>query len=213
MGVQATKLCLVVRADAGAADRLAAVLSAVPAASVIVTAAGERTLDAQTARPLVDLIQRSGAAALIMGDARLARTLKADGVHLPVSDKIQAAYTEAREILGRSAIVGADAGRSRDDAMTLGEAGADYIGFGVPAAVKEQDRARARRLDLIAWWAEIFEVPCIAFDVADPDEVEDLTRAGADFIAVTLPAAMSSADARDHVALYAGAVEAGAKTG
>ena len=34
-----------------------------------------------------------------------------------------------------------------------------------PEFVGDMETARARRLDLIAWWAEIFEVPCVAFDV------------------------------------------------
>ncbi len=51
--------------------------------------------------------------------------------------------------------------------MTAGEDGADYVGFGIPAFVKDRETAIERQIELIAWWSEIFEVPCVAFDVAD----------------------------------------------
>lgn len=206
---QTTRLCLVVTADAGAAarERLSAALGVSDIASVTIAASPGRPLDAATARPLVDIAQRAGAAALLADDARLARTLKADGVHLTVCDKPLAAFEEAREILGRGAIVGIDAGRSRHDAMALAEAGADYIGFGVPSAVREQETAREHRLDLIAWWAEIFEPPCVALDVASPEEASALAHAGADFLVVTIPDGAALAEVRDLTAAFARAIE------
>ena len=35
----------------------------------------------------------------------------------------------------------------------------------------------------MAWWAEVFEIPCVGF-AASLDEVEPLAAAGADFIAL-----------------------------
>ena len=151
---------------------------------------------------LVAAIQKLGLATLVSGDASLARIVNADGVHLPPSKTIMASYTEARETLGSRFIVGIDAGRSRHDAMSLGETGADYIGFGIPPHVEDRDTARERSADLIAWWSEIFEVPCIAFDVETPEEAEDLVRAGADYIALRLPAGLATADVPHHLAPF-----------
>ena len=195
VGPSSCSLMLAIEASEDARGQLEAALSAGPIASVCVRLEPGRSDPPDLLRPLVSLAQKAGAAALIVDDARLARTLKADGVHLS-ADEAAGSYQEAREILGRSSIVGADAGRSRDAAMHLGEHGADYVAFGMPEFVGDKQAARGRRLDLVQWWAEIFEVPCVAFDVDDAEEAAALARAGADFIAVCLPPTLGDADAR-----------------
>jgi thiamine-phosphate pyrophosphorylase len=92
----------------------------------------------------------------------------------------------------------------------LGEAGADYVGFGVPEGVKDTDGARARRLELISWWAEVFEIPCVAFDVAAPEDADRLARAGADFIGLRLRAGEAPADVTARIRAVADAIGAGA---
>ena len=90
--------------------------------------------------------------------------------------------------------------------MTLADAGADYIAFGAPAHLKDRDKARARRDEFVAWWAEIFEVPCVAFDVETLEEADALSQAGADFIGIRLSAAATPAATRDFVAAIATAL-------
>ena len=70
--------------------------------------------------------------------------------------------------------------------MELGEAGADYVAFGIPPHVEDRERAGERQIDLISWWSELFEVPCVAFDVTDAEQARHVADAGADFVAVTL---------------------------
>jgi thiamine-phosphate pyrophosphorylase len=199
-------LYAVVEAGPGAAERLGAALAAVQIASVLITPPDDAVLDAASTKPLVEIIQRAGAAALIADNADLAKALRADGVHLGISMNPADTYVEARRILGPRAIVGVDAGISRDDAMTLAEAGAEYVAFGAPLDLSDLDKARGRRADMIAWWAEIFEVPCVAFDVESGQAAEALARAGADFVAVMLPTAESPAAARDLVVEIATAI-------
>ena len=156
------QLYAVIEAGPGAPERLSAALEAADLAAALIVPEAGLELDAGAAKPLVDLAKRAGAAALILADAQLARALGADGVHLGTLKDLQRSYREAREVLGSASVVGADAGISRHAAMLLAEAGADYVGFGAPAHLKDREKARARRGELVLWWAEIFQVPCVA---------------------------------------------------
>ena len=201
---------LVVETGAATAERAAAALAVADIACLLIEPPEGAPLDERSARPLVALAQSNNVAAVIAADARLARTLRADGVHLPPSREPAKAFAAARGILGQDFIIGAHAGKSRDDAMLLGEAGADYVGFGAPGGVKDAEGARARRLELLSWWAEIFEVPCVAFDVAAPEEANRLARAGADFIGLRLEAEEAPADVTARIRAVADAIGAGA---
>jgi thiamine-phosphate pyrophosphorylase len=201
-----SQLYAIVEAGDAAPERLSAALDAAPIASVLIVPATGAALDPGSAQPLVEMAQKANAAVLLAGDAQLARTLRADGVHLNVGKDLVGAHEAARAILGNRGIVGIDAGISRHDAMTLAEAGADYIAFGAPPHLKDRDKARARRDELIGWWGEIFEVPCIAFDVETREEAEALSRAGADFIGIRLAADATPAAIRELVAGIAAAL-------
>jgi thiamine-phosphate pyrophosphorylase len=181
-------LYAVVDAGPAAGERLAAAIAAAPLAAVLIAPAVRQRLSAAETGPLLEQARQAGVAALLLDEVDLARSLGADGVHLAAGDDPQAAYRAARERLRRDSVVGVDAGISRHAAMVLAEAGADYVGFGAPPHLKDRDKARVRREDLVSWWAPIFEVPCVAFDVETGEEAQQLAAVGADFVAVTLPA-------------------------
>jgi thiamine-phosphate pyrophosphorylase len=135
------------------------------------------------------MAQQRKVAALVADDVPAARATGADGVHLSWRPEIEEAYEAARGALGPEAIVGADAGRSRHDAMTLGETGADYVAFGPTAEADGPDEADKTRHELVTWWSEVFVVPVVAFDVGTAGEARNLIASGADFVAVRLPRA------------------------
>ncbi len=177
--------------------------------AVLFAPASGMSLDARIG-PLVELVQKRAIAALVSDDAQLARTLRADGVHIGPSDDPLAAYEEARDILGTRFIVGVDSTASRHDAMSLGEAGAEYLAFGLTGG---DAAAAAVRRDLVAWWSEIFEVPCVALEAGAVADTAELAAAGADFVAVRLPPDLAPADAARWLDSHAAAVTAPAIVG
>jgi thiamine-phosphate pyrophosphorylase len=54
--------------------------------------------------------------------------------------------------------------------------------FGEPAAAGERPAFDAIT-ERVAWWAELFEIPCVGY-AASLDEVAPLVQAGADFVAL-----------------------------
>ena len=187
------RIYLVVEATPAAVEQLTAAAEAGKVACCLIVPTAGAAIEAAAARPVVAAAQQAGVAALIADATDLVQVLRADGVHLTPTRHLLDTYAAARQTLGRDAIVGADVGVSRHVAMSLAEAGADYIAFGAPAHLKDRPRARERRDELVSWWGEIFEVACVALDVEGPAEAERLARAGANFVAVTVPGGSAAA--------------------
>jgi thiamine-phosphate pyrophosphorylase len=125
----------------------------------------------RTAKLLKPWSHAHDTALLLEGDAEAARQAAADGVHIEASPS---AYAEARVLLGKDAIIGADCGNSRHLAMTMGELGADYIAF--------SGLLPARPGSIIGWWSGLFELPGVALDPADEEDARVFLAEGADFI-------------------------------
>ena len=157
--------------------QLAQALASADAACVLLCRDDAPTDESHAGR-LLDLIQGRGVACLIEADARLAERLGTDGLHIAADDE---AYRKARDLLGESASIGAGCGQSRHDAMRLAELGVDYIAFG-PAAASDIGGID-QYAELIAWWSEIFVVPCVAWNVDSPEDAARLAALGADFVA------------------------------
>ncbi len=162
------------------APALAEALASGEVASVLVRLAPNTEGDAKKiiAR-LLEITAPTDTALLVQNDSRLAARAGADGVHVSGAG---AALTEALTSLKPERIVGAGLLRSRDDAMTAGEAGADYVMFGEPRPDGFTPPAD-ETLDRVAWWAEIFEPACVGF-AASLEQVAPLAAARADFVAL-----------------------------
>ena len=186
---------------------LSAALEAAPVASLLIRTDGGAAYDRETVRELTAIAQKQGVAVLL-GDVAHARDVGADGVHVSWSADVVEGFRSVRQAAGRELIVGADAGRTRDDAMQIGEADSDYVAFGIPAHVEDRARAAQRQLDLVAWWSEVFEIPCVALDVADADHARALAGAGADFVGVTITANQSASETTARIRAYGEAVSA-----
>lgn len=177
-----TRLFLVT--PAGADPALAATLEAVcragDVASVLIwTDPNDPKAALALAKAFVPAAQAAGAAALVRGDTQLVGRSGADGFHAEGTEE----DLEAALSLQPDRIVGAAQVRSRHDAMTAGELGADYVFFGNLEPGDSRGNAPDLLLERAGWWQEIFESPCVVYaptaDLAGP-----LAAAGADFIAV-----------------------------
>jgi len=125
---------------------------------------------------LARLVQKHGVACLVADDPQQAVRVNADGVHVDgAGERPQSALRALRP----GHIVGAGGLPTRDAAMAAGEAGADYLMFGGSCRVEPH----AGVVERVAWWAEIFNIPCVAY-AHDLASIGDLVRAGADFIAL-----------------------------
>jgi len=159
-------------------SQLSQALSSVSPACVLIRS-GTGPRDPSIIDSLIDRIQGAGAACLIEESIEASADLGADGVHIPADVTL---YETARRALGDSANIGVDCGLSRHEAMELAESGADYVAFGTSG--QGNHGAEFERLaETVAWWSEIFVVPCVAWNIADKGEAVALTKRGADFIA------------------------------
>jgi thiamine-phosphate pyrophosphorylase len=182
---------------------LAAGLAAGDVAAVLLRLAeGDERTQINRAKALAPLVQDRDAALLLGGHADLVARAGADGAHLSGIAEFSAAIGRLKP----ERIVGAGGLETRHDAMTAADAGADYVMFGEPDDAGQRPSFEAIE-ERVAWWAEVFECPCVGF-AATIEEVAPLVKAGADFVALgdwlwcdpqTIAAAV--ADAARHLRL------------
>lgn len=179
----ATRLYLVTPTTAGPdfADTLAAALDAGDVAALQLRLKDatddhwRRTIDAL--RPVA---QSRGVAFLLNDRPDVAAALECDGAHVGQTD-MQAA--DARKILGKLTL-GVTCHDSRDLAMQAGDDGADYVAFGAFFPTTTKDAPTQADPELITWWSDIMELPCVAIGGITALNCAPLVTAGADFLAV-----------------------------
>ncbi|MBR9824460.1 MAG: thiamine phosphate synthase [Alphaproteobacteria bacterium] len=131
---------------------------------------------------IIACAQKHGVAAILNDDPELADQLGCDGVHIGQQDGTVKA---ARAIMGQDRIIGVTCHDSRHLAMTAGEAGADYVAFGAFFPTMTKEAPTQAGPDLLRWWVELFELPCVAIGGITVENAEPLIEAGADFLAVS----------------------------
>lgn len=174
---EAVRLFLVAPSGADEAfePRLAQALSGGDVAAVLFDTGNQEQLV-----PLVTLVQKAGATALIKNDTRLAGHVRADGVH------IEAGIHELRlavESFRPKRIVGAGNLHTRHGAMQAGELDVDYVFFGRPHG-DTHDAPHPKALELCAWWSEVMQVPAVMMAGRSIASVSEAAATGADFVAV-----------------------------
>lgn len=179
------QLYLISPLDVGGAfpDRLARALDAGPVAAFQFRVKDiDEHRAARLAEPLQALCAAREVAFIVNDSISLAKRIGADGVHLGQDDGTVA---EARQRLGREAQIGVTCHNSRHLAMEAGEAGADYVAFGAFFPTQTKQTEYRAEPDLLTWWQDLFEIPCVAIGGITPENCAPLVAAGADFLAVS----------------------------
>ena len=130
---------------------------------------------------LLPIAQRHDVAFIVNDRPDLAAELGADGCHVGQED---ASYAEARRLLGAGRIVGVTCHASRHLAMQAAEAGADYVAFGAFFPSHSKQAKGQADPELLRWWSELFEIPCVAIGGITVANCVGLVAAGADFLSV-----------------------------
>ena len=193
------RLVLVLNANAepeAQAALLTSALSGGDVASVIVVQdALDEAAFLRAAEILVPIAQAAGAAAIIAGDTRAIGRSGADGIHLPAEPRMVA---DAIKKSGGKTIVGANSGKTRDQALDVGEERPDYVFFGKFDGDTRED-PHPRNLEMAEWWAAIIEIPAIIMAGSTVESVKAAAATGVEFIALGT-AVFASADPKAAVA-------------
>ncbi len=143
-----------------------------------------KDLDDDALRHAIDalrpVVQSRDVAFLLNDRPDLAVAHGCDGAHVGQSDT---PATVARKILG-DLTMGVTCHDSRDLAMAAGEDGADYVAFGAFFPTTTKDAKFHAEPELLQWWSELMELPCVAIGGITPANCPPLVRAGANFLAV-----------------------------
>lgn len=120
-------------------------------------------------------IAHAAEVALVIADRPgLVGPLGLDGVHL---SRDSGAVAALRKRLGREAVIGVATALERHEAMSLAEAGADYVAIGPFDPGPSAQAAEA----LLGWWSEMIETPSVAEGAVTLETAERLARVS-DFV-------------------------------
>ncbi|HAT08707.1 MAG TPA: thiamine phosphate synthase [Rhodobiaceae bacterium] len=144
--------------------------------------AADEALIAKAIAQLMPVAHRHDVAFILNDNPELAAKYDCDGVHIGQDDMACAA---ARAIVGDDKITGVTCHDSKHLAMEAGESGADYVAFGAFYETHTKDAKTRASPDLLRFWQEFVELPCVAIGGITPHNAAPLVAAGADFIAAS----------------------------
>ena len=163
-------------------DTLAAALDAGDVAAVQLRLKSWPADDLARAIDILRPVAQSREVAFLLNDdPALAKQTGCDGAHVGQDDMKTA---DARRVLG-DLTLGVTCHASRDIAMTAGEQGADYVAFGAFYPTTTKEPPQMAEAEILTWWSELMELPCVAIGGITPANCRPLVQAGASFVAVS----------------------------
>jgi len=155
----------------------------------------------KAAMAITGMAQEAGIAVLIDKNVDIAVACGGDGVQVDgLTQPYEQAYEQARAKLGDDKIIGVYCGSDRHSAMSLGEAGADYVAFSntpfmgdplVGAPLVDDPLVggpfagtppEGKKEPIAHWWARVFEVPCVVVEPLEPQQAKEAIAGKVDFI-------------------------------
>lgn len=133
------------------------------------------------ARELRRLCRAFSAAFIVNDSIELALKVDADGVHLGKDDL---SIREARKRLGQRALLGISCYDRLDSALAAAREGADYVAFGSFFPSTTKPNAVRAPISLIQDAKRLLAPPVVAIGGITLDNAAQLTRVGADAVAV-----------------------------
>lgn len=135
----------------------------------------------QEARALRGLCQRHGIPFIVNDSVALAKAVMADGVHLGQQDT---AVPEARQALGKEALIGVSCHNSLALAQRAAAEGADYLSFGslFPSASKPQ--AAQIRIEQAAYYCQQLKIAVVVIGGIGLANLPLALRSQADLLAI-----------------------------
>lgn len=165
------------------AETLEAVLSAAPIACLQIRLKDMPDEEiVERANVLVPICHAHGVMVLINDNPEIATQTGADGVHLGQSDMD---INLAKTLLSDDAVIGVTCHNSKELAFKAGSDGAMYVGFGAFFESRTKPEAELAELEILTWWHEAIEIPCVAIGGITVDNAKAVIEAGADFIAIS----------------------------
>ncbi|MCX7066568.1 MAG: thiamine phosphate synthase [Methylococcales bacterium] len=133
------------------------------------------------AKELVKICHQYDVPLIINDDIELAIRVAADGVHLGEDD---ATVTEARQRLGKNAIIGVSCYNSVEKAIAAEKQGATYVAFGRFFPSSSKPLASPAEINTLCEAKKMLTIPIVAIGGILPENGMQLLNAGADFLAV-----------------------------
>ena len=133
------------------------------------------------AKELVKVCHQYQVPLIINDDVELAVKVAADGVHLGKDD---GSISDARQRLGKNAIIGVSCYDSVETALAAQQQGANYVAFGRFFPSSSKPLAAPAQLSTLYEAKQVLTIPIIAIGGILPENGEQLLNAGADFLAV-----------------------------
>jgi thiamine-phosphate pyrophosphorylase len=162
------------------AEELKAALDAddVGAVQLRLKPAGDDVI-ARAAEALRPIVQDRGVAFILNDRPDIAAKTGCDGAHIGIEDM---PLRDAQKLLGPDAIIGVTCKVSRHRAMEAAEQGASYVAFGAFFDSATRGVMAEADPEILEWWSQLMEVPCVAIGGITPENCGPLVAAGADFI-------------------------------